>query len=186
MCGLICILQVRGMMNQGYGMMPNPAYMDPHAQGYIHMTPPRQQDPYDPAHFYANGSPFQQEQPEAYYYNAGRQFQPQQAQQAQGGYSGQSSPAHYGSPSGYPSSADQRAPFRLHADSDASRSQSNTPKNVIQQLEGSSDHRIQRPSAREASSSSPSVARPVPASKPVPAARTNLHAQRGESRTPQR
>ena len=61
--------QVRGMMNQGYGMLPGPAsYMDPHAQGY---------NPYDPtAHYYANGSPFQ-EQPDPYnFYSPTRQFLP--------------------------------------------------------------------------------------------------------------
>ena len=184
--------------------------------GYMMQTPPRHpmDNPYDAQqHYYANGSQFnQQELPQdPYYYSPARTQQPlhmqqppqqqqpppqpqhyqQQQQQGYGGPPAAGTPHGYSAPSpqhNYPSAADQRAPFRLHAPNEtvAEPVAIRSPAQPKQQAEIPESHRgsvhNQPPKVQqEQQRHSATINRPVPATRTITPIRSSLPSNGGQS-----
>lgn len=197
------------MGHHGYMMNPNQGnYMDPHGQqGYMMQTPPRHpmDNPYDqPPHYYANGSQYQPEQPDPYYYSPARtqqqhpqhpSMQQQQQQAPQHYQQGYGNPPPAGSPHGYatpsaqhnyPSAADHRAPFRLHA-TEMTPEPARSPALKQQQQPDLPDlHRgsVQQPKVQpEQRQPATTISRPVPATRTLTPLRSS-QSSNGPSSSP--
>lgn len=185
--------------------------------GYMMQTPPRHpmDNPYDAQqHYYANGSQFNQQEPpqDPYYYSPARTQQPlhmqqppqqqqppppqpqhyqQQQQQSYGGPPAAGTPHGYPAPSpqhNYPSAADQRAPFRLHAPNEmvAEPVAIRSPAQPKQQAEIPESHRgsvhNQPPKVQpEQQRHSATITRPVPATRTITPIRSSLPSNGGQS-----